>query len=152
MNGKSKNKSSVEVASDQLRAELIEIKERVGALETIASISNRKEVEAFVRTHLRTDKGRKIMRECEEPRTREHLMARFNFSTPQALDHHLNLLREADLIQQHFDDDRVQTFEWSKLFRRLPKTTRNEILNASVSDKETPTARKNNRSRDMANN
>jgi len=131
MSDKLKKKDSVEVASDQLRAELIEIKERVGALETIASISNRKEVEAFVRTHIRTEKSRQIMKECEEPRTREHLMARFGFASPQALDHHLNQLREDDLIRQRFDEDRTQTFEWSNLFKRLPKSIRNEILDSA---------------------
>jgi hypothetical protein len=45
-------KDKLEVSSDQLRAELIEIKERVGALETIASISNRVEVEKYIRLHL----------------------------------------------------------------------------------------------------
>jgi hypothetical protein len=57
MNGKSSKKDELEVSSAQLRAELIEIKERVGALETIASISNKDVVEKFVREHIATDKA-----------------------------------------------------------------------------------------------
>jgi len=133
MNPKSKRKEGLEVASDQLRAELIEIKERVGALETIASISSRKEVEAHVKAHLNTPKARQIMEECEEPRTREYLIAKFKFASSQALDHHLNPLRQDDLIHQHFDESGVQTFEWSKLFRRLPKKVRNDLLGDQIS-------------------
>jgi hypothetical protein len=132
MNGKSKKKDGVEVASDQLRAELIEIKERVGALETIASISNRSVVEAYVRSHLTTEKGRQIMNECAEPRTREQLIATLGFASAQALDYHLTPLREDDLIRQHFADDGTQTFEWSNLFKRLPKKTLKQILDGSA--------------------
>lgn len=128
MNGKTKKKDSVEVESDQLKSELIEIKERVGALETIASLANRGVVERYVRDHLTTEKGKQIMQECAEPRTREKLISKLGFASPQALDYHLTPLREDDLIRQHFADDGSQTFEWSNLFKRLPKKTIKEIL------------------------
>jgi hypothetical protein len=128
MNDRPKKKDGVEVYSDQLKAELIEIKERVGALETIASISNRVEVEKYVRGCLTTDKGRLIMKECEEPRTKEHLVAKVQFASAQALDYHLSPLRRDDLIQQHIDDDGSLTFAWSNLFKRLPKKTIQQIL------------------------
>jgi hypothetical protein len=128
MKGKSTKTDELEVSSAQLQAELIEIKERVGALETIASISNKEVVEKFVRDHVATDKARQILRECEEPRTREHLISKFGFASAQALDHHLNPLRDATLIRPHFDENRKQTFEWSALVRRLPKTTLKKIL------------------------
>jgi hypothetical protein len=131
MNGKANRKDNLEVSSDQLRAELIEIKERVGALETIATISNRPVVEAYVRSHLTTDMGRQIMKECKEPRTREQLKSKLGFASAQALDHHLGPLREDDLIRQRFDDDGKQTFEWGNLFRRLPKGTLKKILDGS---------------------
>jgi hypothetical protein len=125
-------KDSVEVSSDQLKVELIAIKERIGALETIASISNRQVVEAYVRENLKTDKGKQIMKECAEPRTRNYLMAKFGFNNAPALDYHLTPLRESDLLRQRFDDDGTQTFEWSNLFRRLPKATMRKILVASA--------------------
>jgi DNA-binding transcriptional ArsR family regulator len=131
MNDKPKRADRVEVSSDQLKAELTEIKERVGALETIASISNRQVVEAYVREHLKTDNRKQIMRECEEPRTREHLMAKFGFKSAAALDYHLFPLREDDLIRIRFDEDGTQTFEWSNLFKRLPKKTLKKILDGS---------------------
>lgn len=123
-----KKQPSLQVSSDQLQAELIEIKERLGALETIASISNRKVVEEYVRNHLRTDKAKPIMRECKEPRSREQLIAKLGFKSSQALDHHLKHLRDDDLIRQHLDEGGSQVFEWSNLFKRLPKSTIQEIL------------------------
>ena len=79
MSGNSNKKDELEVSSAQLQAELIEIKERVGALDTIASISHKDVVEKFVRDNITTDKARQILKECEEPRTREYLIAEFNF-------------------------------------------------------------------------
>ena len=131
MNGKPKEKDRIEISSDQLRVELIEIKERVGALETIASISNRSVVEAYVRSHLATTKGKLIMKECAEPRTREYLISKFKFASAQALDYHLTPLRDSDLLRQHFDEDGTQTFEWSNLFKRLPKEILKQILGSS---------------------
>lgn len=128
---KPKRNARIEISSDQLKAELTEIKDRVGALETIASLANRSVVESFVKAHLTTDKGKMIMRECKEPRTREYLIAKLNFASPQALDYHLNPLREDDLLRQHFDDDATQTFEWSNLFKRLPKKVIKELLDGS---------------------
>jgi hypothetical protein len=135
MNGKNRQ-DRIEVASDQLKSELIEIKERISALETIASVSNRSEVEKYVRSCLATEKPRLIMRECSEPRTRDYLQKQLKFTTPQALDYHLTPLRKDDLIQQHFDDDGTQTFEWSNLFRRLPNKTLKSILDVPDSSKK----------------
>jgi DNA-binding transcriptional ArsR family regulator len=129
-------KDSVEVSSDQLKAELIAIKERLGALETIASISNRQVVEVYVREHLKTDKGKQILKECEEPRTRDYLMKKFGFNSAPALDYHLTPLREADLIRQRFDDDgTTQTFEQSNLFKRLPKSSVKKLLDGHKEEK-----------------
>ncbi len=129
MNGKAERTDRVEVASDQLKAELVEIKERLSALETIASVSNRTEVETYVQGCLTSTKGKQIMKECEEPRTKEYLISKFRFASAQALDYHLSPLRRDDLIQQHSDDDMgTLTFEWSNLFKRLPKKTIRKIL------------------------
>jgi len=132
MNAKVNSNAQLEVSSAQLKAELIEIKERVAALETIASISNRDVVEAYVRSQLKTDKGKLIMRECEAPRTREYLISKLSLKSAPALDYHLTPLREADLIQQHLNEDGTQIFAWSNLFKRLPKKTIREIVNGSA--------------------
>jgi DNA-binding transcriptional ArsR family regulator len=128
MNEKREKANRVEVSSDQLRSELIEIKERLSAVEMIESISNRKVVEEFVRAHLTTDKARPIMKECDEPRTREYLISKFGFKSGPALDHHLRPLREAGLLQQRFSDDGPLSFQWSNLFKGLPKSTIRAIL------------------------
>ena len=131
MSGSANKKASIEVTSDPLKAELIAIKDRLNAIETIASISNRSVVEKFVRDHLTSSKAKLIMMECEEPRTRKYLIAHFKFASPAALDYHLKPLREADLLRQNIDDDGTQTFEWSNLFKRLPKATLKNILAGS---------------------
>ncbi len=68
------------------------------------------------------------MKECEQPRTRRHLISQLQFASAAALDYHLKPLREADLLRQNIDDDGTQTFEWSNLFKRLPKATLRKIL------------------------
>ena len=129
MNDRPKRADRVEVASEQLKSELVEIKERLSALETIAAVSNRAEVEGYVQGCLTSAKAKSIMKECEEPRTKEYLISKFNFASAQALDYHLSPLRRDDLIQQHVDDDTgTRTFEWSNLFKRLPKKTIAKIL------------------------
>jgi DNA-binding transcriptional ArsR family regulator len=128
LSGPRKNKASVEVSSRTLQDELIAIKDRLSAIETIESISNAPVVKQYVEDHLRTDKGREIMRECEEPRTRAHLRSTFGFKSDPALDYHLKPLRDADLLRQQVHDDGTTVFEWSNLFRRLPKSTLKKIL------------------------
>jgi hypothetical protein len=119
-------RDSVEVSSQPLQDELVAIKDRLSAIETIESISNAPVVKKYVEDHL-TKKGKDIMKECEEPRTRAHLSSKLGYNSVQALDHHLKPLREADLLRQKVEDGTV-LFEWSNLFRRLPRTTIREVL------------------------
>lgn len=128
MSDKRRKKDALEVASQPLQDELIAIKDRLSAIETIQSISNAKVVEEYVKRHLTTDKAKPLMRECEEPRTRSHLKTKFAFKSDAALDHHFKPLREADLLRQKVTDDGLLVFEWSNLFRRLPKSTIKSIL------------------------
>jgi DNA-binding transcriptional ArsR family regulator len=121
----------LEVNSNQITAELIEIKERMGSLETITSLANRSVVEAQARSHLTTPQRRGIMRKCEEPYTREQLRIDLKYESTQALDHHLRPLREADLIHQRTDGTGKPTFEWSKLFKSLSKATQRAILDGT---------------------
>jgi DNA-binding transcriptional ArsR family regulator len=121
-------KDSVEVSSQSIEDELAAIKDRLSAIETIASISNASVVRKYVDDHLKTDKGKGIMRECQEPKTRSHLRATLGFNSDQALDHHLKPLREANLLRQNIELDGTMVFEWSKLFRGLPKSTIGAII------------------------
>ncbi|HEY4932846.1 MAG TPA: hypothetical protein VII23_14850 [Terriglobales bacterium] len=132
MSGRISRKSDgLEITSDQLTAELIAIKERIGSLETITSLANRDVVEKQARQHLTTAQRKEIMRKCEVPHTREHLKKELKFESMQALDFHLRPLRDADLIHQHTDGAGKPTFEWSKLFNSLSKTTKKHILDGS---------------------
>jgi DNA-binding transcriptional ArsR family regulator len=121
-------KDSMEVSSQSLQDELVAIKDRLNAIETIQSISNAAVVKKYVEEHLTTKRARDLMRECGEGRTRSHLRSAFGFNSAQALDHHLKPLREADLLRQKVEEDGTIVLEWSNLFRRLPKTTIKAIL------------------------
>lgn len=68
------------------------------------------------------------MKECEEPKTRTYLQTKFGFKSKQALDHHLKPLREAVLLREKVEDDGTIVFEWSYLFRTLPKSAIKSII------------------------
>jgi hypothetical protein len=123
-------KDRLEVSSDQITEQLIAIKDRISALETIASLANRKEVEAYVTTTLKTAQTKKIMLLCEQPRTKAELRSEMNLNSIQALDNHLKPLRADDLLKQETNTDGLITLEWSNLFKRLPKRDRDRILGA----------------------
>lgn len=118
--------SSVEVTSQQLLDELIEIKDRVGALENVAGIANQDILVKYFADVLNTPQRRQIMSACREPQTRDQLIERFGFNSPQALNHHLKPLREGLIHEVHVDG--VSQLEWSLLFKRLPKKKRDAIL------------------------
>jgi hypothetical protein len=123
-----KKNEGLEVSSAQLHSDLTEIKERIAALETIASLANQTVVEKYVKGCLTTDTVKKIVSACEQPKTKEQLREVVNLSSIQALDHHLKQIREFDLLQQEIDNGKL-TFRWSNLFARLPKRTRDQLLN-----------------------
>jgi DNA-binding transcriptional ArsR family regulator len=124
-------KDGIEVTSESLEDELVAIKDRLSAIETIASISNASVVKKYVEDHLKNEKGKAIMRACAEPRTRSQLRLMLGFNSEQALDHHLRPLREADLLRQRKEDNGTRVLEWSNLFRRLPKSTLRTLIGVS---------------------
>ncbi|MDV3252566.1 hypothetical protein DevBK_14595 [Devosia sp. BK] len=121
-------KDRLEVSSQSLQDELIAIRERLSAIETISSISNSAAVRKYVEESLKTQDAKKIMRACEDPRTKEQLVAEFGYKTKQALDHHLQPLKQADLLLRETREDGFIVFKWSNLFRRLPRATIKSIL------------------------
>ncbi len=128
MSDKRLKKDAVEVSSQPILDELVAIKDRLNAIETIQSISNASVVRKYVEEHLKTKDARKIMTECETPRTRSHLQTHFAYKSGPALDYHLKPLREADLLRQAIEEHGTIVFEWSNLFRRLPKSAIKGIL------------------------
>ena len=131
MSDKRSKKDAVEVSSQSIQDELVAIKDRLNAIETIESISNATVVKQYVQEHLKTKDAKKIMKECEEPKTRLHLQTSFGYKSKQALDHHLKPLREAVLLRERVEDNGTIVFEWSNLFRGLPKSTLKSILGES---------------------
>jgi DNA-binding transcriptional ArsR family regulator len=127
MNDKRPKKDGLEVSSQSMQDELVAIKDRLSAIETIQSISNAPAVKKYIEEEKLTGKGKAILKECQEPRTRSHLRSVFQLNSDQALQHHLKPLLEADLLRQKVEDEKI-VFEWSNLFRRLPKSTIRSIL------------------------
>src|SRR5256885_16435392 len=100
LSDKRAKKKSLEVSSQSLKDELVAIKDRLNAIETIQSISNAAVVKKYVEEHLVTAKAKDVMKACQEPQTRSDLKSKFAFSSLQALDYHLKPLREADLLRE----------------------------------------------------
>jgi DNA-binding transcriptional ArsR family regulator len=121
-------KDGLEVSSQQLQDELVAIKDRLSAIETIQSVSNAPEVTKYVDAHLTGKYAKEIMQRCEEPRTRTELTTALSLNSAQALDHHLKPLRQANLLHQTVKEDNSIAFEWSDLFRALPRPTIKKIL------------------------
>jgi hypothetical protein len=121
-------RTALEVKSGSIEAELVEIKERLGSLETIASLSNSKVVAEYARNYLTSPQRLSLMGHCEAEQTKEQLKVAMNLNSTNAVDIHLKPLREADLIHQRQNDDGLLEFEWSKLFKSLPKASRNALL------------------------
>lgn len=122
-------KGHMEVSSQSLQDELVAIKERLSAIETISSISNAAVVKKYVEDIVKNEQAKKIMRACEEPKTKEELQAIGGHNSKQALDRYLQPLKQADLLWREVrQEDGVVVFQWSNLFRRLPKLTIKAIL------------------------
>lgn len=128
MSGRRIKKDALEVSSQTLQDELVAIKDRLSAIETIQSISNAPAVKKYVEDEKLTGRGKEILKACEEPQTRNQLRATFKFKSDQALNHHLKPLLGADLLRQMTTEEGSIAFEWSNLFRRLPKATIRSIL------------------------
>src|SRR5438045_51901 len=136
MNGKSQKSQdgNIEVTSQQLLNELTEIKDRVGALENVAGIANQAILIKYFGEVLKTDHRRRIMGACAEPQTRDQLIQKLGFSSPQALHYHLQPLREGLVHETHSGG--VTLFEWSLLFKRLQKKEREKLLGETAKTKK----------------
>ncbi|MEX0955271.1 MAG: hypothetical protein WDZ83_08685 [Rhizobiaceae bacterium] len=121
-------KNRLEVSSQPLQDELIAIKDRLSAIETIESISNAAVVKKYVEESLKTDRAKNIMRACEKPSTKDELTEACGYNSKPALDHHLQPLKELGLLRREVREDGVIVFDWSNLFRALPKATIKSLL------------------------
>ena len=120
------NGAELEITSKQLLNELSEIKDRVGALENVAGLAHQDILVKYFAEELQTVQRRQIMAACCEPQTRKQLMDKGGFNSIQALDYHLKPLREGLIHEAHSNGETL--FEWSLLFKRLPKKKRDVLL------------------------
>jgi hypothetical protein len=128
-------KDALEISSTQIHTDLKEIKERISALETIASLANRATVEAYARTVLTSAAVKAIVAACRTPKTKEELRTELGYQNIQALDYHLNQVRQHDLLQPETNENGILTFRWSNLFARLPKATLDVLLGTPKANK-----------------
>jgi DNA-binding transcriptional ArsR family regulator len=120
--------NKVEISSEQLRNELQEIKERLTSLESIDAYLNRDKLVVLVSDAVAGIPQRKaILRLCEEPRTKEELMAELDFKSPQALDHHLNPLRDHGIIETT-EKERKLAFVRSRIVSKLQKSALKKLI------------------------
>lgn len=130
MSDKRQKMNPLEVSSQTLQDELTAIKDRLSAIETIQGISNADVVKKYVDEHLKSERGKEIMRECAEPRSKPELIKSLNFNSRQALENHLNPLIADHLLNRHVEEDGSIVYVWSNLFQSLPRTKIAAILKA----------------------
>jgi hypothetical protein len=124
---KAKPNANVEVTSTQLLSELQEIKDRVGALENVAGIANQPALEKYFREVLSTPQRKSLMATMQTPKTKLELQQECDHKSGPALKYHLDPLREG-LVHVKHDEDGVERFEWSLLFKRMPKKIRLALI------------------------
>jgi hypothetical protein len=117
-----------EISSDQLKGELIEIKDRLDGLEALQAHIHSKDVEALV---TKTVKGsatmKKLLRLCETPQTISELQSALNLNSPQAVNNYLAPLRDNGLLHHHSTVAPI-SYRWGPLIRRLSKAVRDRLL------------------------
>jgi len=119
-----------EVASQSIENELVQIKERLSAIESLEGLTNQDVIAAHVDKAIKGSKKRaEILRNCHDGPTKTELTERCELKSTQALDHHLNPLRDDGLLLHTWeDDDGVLHFGWSFMMKHLPADTRKKIL------------------------
>ncbi len=115
MNKKPKTKDTIEVTSDPLKAELVAIKDRLSAIETIQSISNAGAVKKYIEAEKLTGKGKQILKRmannlapganCEQ-----------NFNSTATSCCITTQSRFSMLTYSAQSCPKTGAFEWSKLF------------------------------------
>jgi DNA-binding transcriptional ArsR family regulator len=123
-------KPVLEVSSEQIYQKLVEIEERIAALETVATLAHQTEIEEYVRLVVAQSEDRKaILRACEEPRTNVSLQEICGKNSRQAVHRHLKPLHDGQLVHSRKEGADL-LYEWSPLMRRLNKGRRQRLLDS----------------------
>ena len=128
MNEKPKRTGQVEVSSDPLEGQLIEIKDRLDGIEALQAHVHRDEIEALIRKAVGGSVQKKeLLRLCESPQTISDLQGALDLKSPQAVNNHLAPLKDNGLLH-HYSTVMPVSYVWSPLIRRLNKAVRDELL------------------------
>ncbi len=118
----------IEVSSDPLEGQLIEIKDRLDGIEALQAHVHRDEIEALVRKAVGESAQKKeLLRLCETPHTISALQNALALNSPQAVNKHLAPLKDNGLLHHHSTAAPV-SYVWSPLIRRLNKAVRDQLL------------------------
>src|SRR5216684_2903995 len=102
MNEKLKRTDRVEVSSDPLEGQLIEIKDRLDGIEALQAHVHRDEIEALIRKAFGGSFQKKeLLRLCESPQTISDLQGALDLKSPQAVNNHLAPLKDNGLLHHH---------------------------------------------------
>ena len=119
-----------EVASRSIENELVQIKERLSAIESLEGLTHQDVVAAHLEQVIKGSARRaEILRHCHDGPTKNELIGRCGFNNAPALDGHLKPLREDGLmLHTRQDDDGILHFIWSYMLQHLPVQRRRKIL------------------------
>jgi len=123
-----KKLEAIEVNSDTLKGELIEIKDRLDGIEALQAHVHRNEIEELVRKAVGDSfQRRRLLQLCETPKTISELQSSLNLNSPQAVNKHLAPLKHNGLLY-HASTVTPVSYVWSPLLSRLNKAVRDELL------------------------
>jgi DNA-binding transcriptional ArsR family regulator len=128
MSARATKPQAIQVDSDPIKGELIEIKDRLDGIEALQAHVHRDQIEALVRKAVGDSFHRKnLLRLCETPMTIADLQKSLNLNSPQAVNKHLAPLKHNGLLYHHSTVVPV-SYVWSPLLSRLNKAVRDELL------------------------
>jgi len=120
---------SAEFSSRELRHELQEIKERLTTIEGLDAFIHRDKIVDMIRSALKDNANRKaIVKNCDQPRTKEELASICGHNSVPALDHHLTPLREHSILIEQTVKNGCIAFVQSRIIRMLPKSELAKLL------------------------
>lgn len=118
----------IEVSSDPIQGELIEIKDRLDGIEALQAHVHRDEIKTLIQKAVRDSPQKKeLLRLCESPMTIADLQSALGLNSPQAVNKHLAPLKHNGLLY-HYSTVSPVSYIWSPLLSRLNKAVRDALL------------------------
>lgn len=119
---------NLEINSDQIAGELIQIKDRIDSVEAILAHANRKTIIELVNSAIdKYPQSKQLLEFCEEPRTLDEMQAELELKSHPAVHKHLGRLKDNGLLQHESTTSPV-SYKWSAILRRLNKQDREKLF------------------------